>query len=238
MDSFVLPSLIVLCASLLQACTGFGFSILATPFLLFFYPAQTAIQLNIILSIAISLFMIPGVRHDVDRVLLVRLIKGSIPGAAAGIGIFLLLNVGLLKLIIGMVVLSLSTLLILRFRINPKRSRDFAAGATSGLFTTSLGMPGVPLLLYFSGTQLDKAALRSTTLSFFLFIYTVALSMQMVFTATNGGIWLTALALIPSLIIGMLLGQILFRHINQETFRYLTLFILLATGAYLLLTSL
>jgi uncharacterized protein len=238
MESVLLPSLIVLFASLLQTCTGFGFAIFATPFLLFFYPAQTAIQLNIILSIVLSLLMVPKVRDDVDRVLLGRLVKGSIPGAAAGIGVFVLLNVDLLRLVIGIVVLSLSALLILRFRINAKPAWDFAAGAISGLFTTSLGMPGVPLLLYFSGTELDKATLRSTTLSFFLFIYAVALAMQMLFASTNDQIWFTALALLPSLVVGMLLGQILFRHINQEMFRYLTLFILLATGGYLVLSSL
>lgn len=238
MESFLLPSLVVLCASLLQACTGFGFAIMATPFLLFFYPPQTAIQLNIILSIALSLFMIPTVNRDLDRALLTRLIKGSVPGGFAGIGIFLFLDVALLKIVISVVILSLTALLILHFRIGQKNSRDYTAGTLSGLFTTSLGMPGVPLLLYFSGTSMDKTTLRSTTLGYFLFIYTVALAMQMVFASTNDTIWLTALTMLPALVVGMTLGQRLFRHINQEAFRYLTLTILSVTGLYLLLDSL
>ncbi|MGW6608798.1 TSUP family transporter, partial [Peribacillus butanolivorans] len=45
---------IVLVASILQSSTGFGFSIMATPFLLMLFQPQEAIQINIILSLVIS----------------------------------------------------------------------------------------------------------------------------------------------------------------------------------------
>src|SRR5690625_7919567 len=79
LDLIVLVS-IVLVASLLQTSTGYGFSIIGTPFLLLIYPAHTAIQINIILSICLSAFMIFKIRKEVDHSLLVRLIKGSILG--------------------------------------------------------------------------------------------------------------------------------------------------------------
>ncbi len=235
MEALLLPSLIVFLASLLQACTGFGFSIMATPFLLFFFPAQTAIQLNIILSIAISLYMLPGVRHEVDRSLLRRLIIGSIPGGLAGIFIFLHLETGMLKLAVGSIIIALTALLMLRLSMRQTGTRDHAAGTLSGLFTTSLGMPGIPLLLYFAGTRMDKATLRSTTLSYFLFIYTVALVMQFLVGSTSQTIWLTSATLLPALLIGMVAGKLLFKHIDQENFRRLTLLILVVTGLYLLL---
>mgnify|MGYP005758040285 CR=1 FL=1 len=58
-------------------------------------------------------------------------------------------------------------------------------GGLSGLFTTSIGMPGPPLLLYFSGTDTQKEKLRETTLTLFLFIYFVSLVIQMIFVVTN-----------------------------------------------------
>jgi len=66
----------VFVASLLQTSTGYGFSIVGTPFLLLIYPAHMAIQINIILSICLSAFMIFKIRKEIDKSLLVRLIKG------------------------------------------------------------------------------------------------------------------------------------------------------------------
>lgn len=235
MEAWLLPSLIVFVAALSQACTGFGFSILATPLLLFLLPPQTTIQINIILSIVISLYLVPGTRGDIDRSLLRHLMAGSMPGALLGVWVFVQLDTGTLKLAVGWLILLLTALLMLRLRINQSRARDHVAGSLSGLFTTSLGMPGVPLLLYLAGTGIDKAVLRSTTLAYFLFIYPVALAMQLAVGQISTTIWGTALMLLPALALGVFVGKRLFHRINQARFRQLTMLILLATALYLLL---
>lgn len=68
---------IVFVASTLQAATGFGFAILATPFLLLLFDAHNAIQLNIILSLLISLIMIYNVHNEINIKILGRLIRGA-----------------------------------------------------------------------------------------------------------------------------------------------------------------
>src|SRR5699024_3251488 len=97
--------LIVLVASLLQTSTGYGFSIIGTPFLLFVYPVHTAIQINIILSICLSALMIFKIRKEVDKLLLIRLIKGSVLGLVCGIFVYLFVNMQLLKMIVGVLIL-------------------------------------------------------------------------------------------------------------------------------------
>ncbi len=54
--------MIILVASLLQTSTGFGFSILATPFLLLLFEPAEAIQINLILSLVISLALITKIK--------------------------------------------------------------------------------------------------------------------------------------------------------------------------------
>src|SRR5699024_11353518 len=76
--------IIVFFAAFLQTSIGYGFSIIGTPFLLMIYPAHTAIQINIILSILISLLMIYSIRKEVDRTLVMRLVKGSLIGLILG----------------------------------------------------------------------------------------------------------------------------------------------------------
>src|SRR5690625_2559052 len=136
---------IVLIASILQTSTGFGFSILATPFLLLLFEPFEAIQINLILSFIISIALIAKIKNDIDFHILKRFIAGSSLGMPFGIVIFLYSNVQLLKLAISILILLLTFLLIWNFRIRQQPKRDLFVGTISGTLTTSIGMPGPPL---------------------------------------------------------------------------------------------
>lgn len=236
-ESFIILFLIVLVASLLQTSTGYGFSIIGTPILLLLYPAHTAIQINIILSICLSTFMIFKIRKEVDKTLLVHLIKGSIVGLTLGILVYLYVEMNLLKVAVGVIILILTFLLIFKWTIARSHEKDIVAGGISGLLTTSIGVPGPPLLLYFSGAKIDKVTLRSTTLAFYLFVYSASLFMQIYFDGTTKVAWTASAIALPALFGGILLGQILFKWISQKTFMMITYIILFSTGLYLIMTS-
>lgn len=229
---------IILAASVLQTSTGFGFSILATPFLLLLFSVSDAIQINLILSLIISSALISKIRHDIDFEILRRLIVGSIVGMPIGIAVFVFADMQKLKLGISLIILLLTLLLILSFRIQRTNGRDFLFGGMSGSLTTSIGMPGPPLLLYFSGTGAQKEKLRGTTLAFYLFIYSVSLLLQILFAGTSQTVWISSAWAIPIVLLGLFLGQRLFHRIDQRTFRYVTYAFLLFTGLYLLLDNL
>src|SRR5699024_3525440 len=181
--------LVILVAALLQTSTGFGFSILATPFLLLLFEPREAIQINLALSLVISIGLITNIHQDIDLGMLKRLVISSAAGLPAGIFVFLVLDMNHLKLGISLIIIALTVMLMLQFRMRRSRGRDLAAGALSGSLTTSIGMPGPPLLLYFSGTDTQKETLRATTLAFYLFIYAASLVIQVMFAGTNTLIW-------------------------------------------------
>ncbi|MDM8363585.1 sulfite exporter TauE/SafE family protein [Bacillus thuringiensis] len=226
---------IILVASILQTSTGFGFSIMATPFLLMLFLPQEAIQINIILSLIISISLIWKIRMDIDFILLKRLIFGSIVGVPFGIFIFTSININTFKLAISILLLLLTLMLICNFKIKSTKSRDFLVG---GLLTTSIGMPGPPLLLYFTGTDTKKEKLRATTLAFYLFIYFISLLTQILFTGTNKTIWESSFYAIPIVFLGLYIGQIIFKWLNQRIFKIFTYILLSCTGMYLLIESL
>lgn len=226
---------IILGASILQTSTGFGFSILATPFLLLLFKPMEAIQINLILSLFISFALLTKIKEDIDYGILKRFILGSTAGLPIGIIFFLVLDVKNLMLGISLIILGLTLLLILKFRITQTKGKDITVGGLSGMLTSSIGMPGPPLLLYFSGTDTEKAKLRGTTLAFYLFIYLISLIIQVIFTGTNKTIWLSSLFALPVIFIGLFLGQLLFKVINQHFFRIFTYIILLFTGIYMLI---
>lgn len=237
MEDLIILVLIVFLASLLQTSTGYGFSIIGTPFLLLIYPAHTAIQVNIILSICLSAVMIFKIRKEIDQTLLVRLIKGSFIGLFLGIFIYLYLDIQLLKIGVGVIIVILTILLILKLTIDRTMKKDLFAGGISGLLTTSIGVPGPPLLLYFSGAKIDQTTLRSTTLAYYLFVYAASLIMQISFGGTNQETWIGSLVALPSLFAGIVAGQFLFKWISQKMFRFITYIILIFTGIYLVVTS-
>ncbi|ARK25178.1 hypothetical protein SporoP37_11270 [Sporosarcina sp. P37] len=228
---------IVLVASLLQSSTGFGFSIIGTPFLLLIYPVHTAVQINIILSIVLSAVMIVRIRREIEGGLLIRLIKGSVPGLVLGILVYLFMDIRLLKMSVGALILILTALLIFRLTLERTKQKDLIAGGVSGLLTTSIGVPGPPLLLYFSGSGIDKTTLRSTTLAYYLFVYSASLMMQLTFGGTAKEAWISSLWALPSLFAGVWMGQVLFKWISQRTFQVITYVILICTGVYLIVTS-
>lgn len=229
---------IILVASILQTSTGFGFSILATPFLLLLFKPMEAIQINLILSLFISVALLTKIKEDIDYGILKRFIIGSTAGLPLGIMVFLFLDVKNLMLGIGLIILGLTLLLLLKFRITQTKGKDITIGGLSGMLTSSIGMPGPPLLLYFAGTDTEKAKLRGTTLAFYLFIYLMSLIFQVIFTGTNKTIWLSSLFALPVVFIGLFLGQLLFKVINQNFFRIFTNIILLFTGIYMLIEGL
>ncbi|MCU5666636.1 sulfite exporter TauE/SafE family protein [Bacillus cereus] len=229
---------IILVASILQASTGFGFSIMATPFLLMLFLPQEAIQINITLSLIISISLIWKIRMDVDFVLLKRFIFGSIVGVPFGILIFISVNINTFKLAVSILLLLLTLLLICNVKVRSTQSRDLIVGGLSGLLTISIGMPGPPLLLYFTGTNTEKEKLRATTLAFYLFIYFISLVTQILFTGTNKTIWESSFYAIPIVFLGLFIGQIIFKWLNQRIFKIFTYILLSCTGGYLLIESL
>jgi len=130
-----------------------------------FIPYAYSVPKNIVLSICLSTMMIFGIEDEVDKVLLLQLIKGSFFGLIFGICLYLFLHIYILKMYIGILTIFVTILLLLKWTLKRTKKRDFIVDGISGFLTTSFGVPGPPLLVYFSGAKMDKETLRSTTLA-------------------------------------------------------------------------
>jgi len=230
--------IVVLIASILQVGTGFGFSVIATPFLFLLFKPHDAIQLNIMLSLLISILIFYKIHNDVNKKILARLIKGSLFGLLPGLFFFLHFDVRMLKILVSILILVSTGFLVAKVKIKQTRLKDLIAGALSGLLTVSIGIPGPPLVIYFAGADMDKTTARSTILSYFMFIYFISLLLQLSTYKLSTDVWKAIKWAIPFTLLGMYLGQILFTRLNQELFQKLTYILLFITGSYLLMVSL
>ena len=245
MNDWIIVNLIIVFASLLQAITGSGFAIMATPFLLLVIDSRECIQISIFLSFFIAVVMTPKIRHDINWAMFKRLVVGSLVGAPVGLWLFVSLPMAKIKLFVAVIVLIVA--LFTLFSRQPSEDEaeegrfhryktwlEAAAGFGSGVLTTSIGMPGVPLAMYFARGHIAKEQIRSTTLAFFVVVYTVSLVLQAIAGEIESQTLLSSLALLPATLLGIAAGARLFGKFNQQHFRLLINIILLYTGLHML----
>ncbi len=240
----ILIAAIAFFAALAQGATGFGFAIIALPFLLLVMGSLDAVGLTIILNLLVSLVLVPGLWRQAPRGPLTRLAMGSILGFPIGLVIFLQASLDWVRLAVGLVILFFAAWLALgqRRAATPRGALEngtgartwvqVAVGILSGAMATALAMPGPAVMLYLSASGMAKAPLRACTLCLFTLSYGAALALQAAFGAIGGQIWqAAALAALP-IILGAIAGHRLSGKLNETLFRRLVLAILVATGAY------
>jgi len=259
MYELLLANGIVFFASVLQAATGFGFAIMATPFLLLVFNSRDCIQMSILLSFFIAIVLIPKIWRGIQYNLLHKLIVGSIIGVPIGVAFFAYISLDILKISIGTVILAISLFSFVKWyagRSGPKdvpAAENFASlqedvisakrqqllvGMCAGALTTSVGMPGVPLALYFNVSNSKKEVIRSTTLAFFIVVYSISIISQAVTVEISGSVIRSSLALLPAAALGVVCGYWIFPKINQKWFQLVVNGILLYTAGYLLINTL
>ena len=108
-------------------------------------------------------------------------------------------------------------------------------GGVAGFFGPSIGMPGIPLTVYFSAVNVDKEVARSTTLSFFIVICIVTLAANFGAGTISATVYQMAPLLVPSLLIGMVFGNMVFPHIPQRWFQLILNLIILFAACRILI---
>ncbi|MHB1390326.1 MAG: sulfite exporter TauE/SafE family protein [Thermoleophilia bacterium] len=78
------PFLIILCASLVQGATAFGFALISVPLLLLVMPTVETVTLSLVLASILNMFMIRDERRAIAWREVGLLLPGSAVGAALG----------------------------------------------------------------------------------------------------------------------------------------------------------
>ena len=113
-----------------------------------------------------------------------------------------------------------------------------AVGLLSGIGSTSTGMSGPPLVLFFTVTGVDKLTFRATAATFFVLTDLVGLPALVSQGSITGDDLLVALALAPVALVGRLVGIRLVPLVSPVAFRRATLALLLVTGSVSIATGL
>lgn len=227
-------------AALLQATNGFGFAVLAVPFFLILAPPDEAIPIIIIISFAVSIFVMPRLYRWVDFGMLRRVTIGSL--IALPLGLFAAAHSD--RIVVGATAGTIVTGFALMLAWHRWRGqaramvlrpgRDLAAGAVAGIATGLVGMAGPPVLIYLMLVRTSVATMRATLIAFFAVIYAVTLTVNAVFVGMPGRDWLIAASLLPFVWAGGRIGLRLGDRLGEAAAAALALTVLGAAGLYTL----
>jgi hypothetical protein len=222
----------------LQAANGFGFAVLAVPLFLLFAEPGPAVQLVVIVTLALSAVVLPGMGREVDSRLLVRLGLGGLAGLPLGLLAFRYADPIAVRAVIGVTILAFAGVIVaMRLRRQPiavamRPGRDLATGMVSGIATALTGMSGPPVLIYLMLAGMPPRIVRATLFAFFAACYAATLAAYIATIGVPRATWLGAASLIPFAWAGGLIGRRVGDRLGVEAATVLALIVLIATGLY------
>ncbi len=138
-----------------------------------------------------------------------------------------------------MVVLLTAAALASGFRLpSLPPSADVGAGFVSGVFNTSIGISGPPVVLLLQAKEIPKGPFRATTVTLFAVAGVVALVLFGIGGQYNRSVLIAAAVALPALPLGWFLGHSIHQRVPEERFRALVLALMVATASVTLIGAL
>jgi uncharacterized membrane protein YfcA len=216
---------------------GFGIGLVALSLLPFVMPPATVVPLVAVYSAVVSLVGALQLRREVLWPHIRFLLLGAVVGAPLGTWVLATLPAGMLRRLIGGVLL---VIVIIEWyglypQHKPGKGWALCAGWWSGLLGGAVGTPGPPVILYAAMQHWSPRAFKATLQTFFLANQLVTLGLyRWQGLLTREVMWLAVTFAVPA-ILGMAAGIYLFDRINHTQFRRVVFAFLAVSGLALII---
>lgn len=240
--AFLLFALVVVAAYTVQTATGFGAMVVCLTFGAQLIGLDQVIRLMVPLSFLQTGYIV--IRHR-DGIEWDLLLKRIVPLMALGMasGFLLLTKVGgpWLGLAFGLMVLTLSARDLHHLRVGgagPEKPISKPASATAMLgagVVHGIYAAGGPLLVYAVGREgLDKKQFRSTLSMVWILLNVILITRFVLAGEYDRAVALDVLLLVPTVPLGILLGEWVHHKIDERHFRIAVLLLLAAAAISLI----
>lgn len=229
---FLVVAAVALVAGLAAGLTGFGLALILVPAMLIFYEPTTVVLVSIVLGIFTALTVIADSWKNIRGRTVLSLLPFAFVGLVAGSEILRVVEARYIQLGAGAVVACAALLLIREVRLPGARTRlgTAFAGFTSGTLSTSIGLPGPPIVLFFAARDLPKREFRVSNAAYFLVLNLVGLALLFFRDIAEIGDLPLAALLIPATFVGKALGTALLKRLSEQAFRLIALGVTACTG--------
>lgn len=222
---------VVAVSSLAQSLAGFGFGLLAVPMMtLVVVPHDSVVVATLIGTVSTTVQAVID-RRLCDSHQARTLALAAYAGMPFGLLVFTVVSEGVMRIVLGVVVL-VATVVLARGFVLHKKSRVLAVmmGWLSGVLSTSTSTNGPPLVFYLQAQGLDAATFRATINRVFAYSNVGAIA----FFSASGHLSLDGLVAavisLPALFLSLRIGYALRPYIRADVFRVLVLVLLALSG--------
>lgn len=232
--------LIIFLASFIRSALGFGDALIAMPLLVMYLSIQVVSPVIAVLALIISVFLLILNRKELRIKILLHFLIPAIIAVPVGVYFLKDLNDKILKLMLGLVIISFSIYKLMK----PQKKLKFATvltgllGFLSGVLGGAYNTNGPPAIFYSASTFTNKnefkANLQGMLLPVNIFIIT---GHYLSGLWTNEAVDLFLFSLLP-LIIGLLLGTFSSRYLKNSIFDNLVWACLVVIGFVLISSAL
>jgi uncharacterized protein len=220
----------IVAGAVLQAATGFGFSLLAAPLTFAAVEPAPAVGLLLVLASEVNLLTVSeGRRPQPDRASTRTMLAWAAPGAFAGVAVLRALPAVGIQIAVTLGILG--TLAARRGAGRRAHVPAWAAGFAAGALTTSTSTNGPPMLLHLLDRGASPALVRDTMTVCFLGLAVlggIALAVTGTPALPDAGL---VLGLIPAVLVAHLVGRRLFTRLAAAGSYERVLNVLLAVAA-------
>jgi uncharacterized protein len=234
--------LIIIMAQAVETVTGFGATAISLGLGSYIFSLKEMVIALVAIGWLQALFLvIRGFKHILWKILLTRIVVFCALGMPVGMWFYKHFGEGQLRFFLGLFVVLIA---IQQIYLLIKGDGDLkplhlafasvvliAAGFIYGIFAA-----GGPLVVYYASREIkDKAAFRATISMLWLILNSALLIRYAVGGMIERQTVELAGLLIPALVIGILIGEVLHKRVNERIFKFVVQGILLLTGISLLL---
>ncbi|MBL1436380.1 MAG: sulfite exporter TauE/SafE family protein [Rhodobacteraceae bacterium] len=214
-------ALAVLVAGIVRGFSGFGSALVYLPIAGIFLPPTWVIATTMVFSIIGPLPLVPRAWAQAPMREVARLAIAGAVAVPLGVVLLIRLEPEAFRWLVSLVAVGTLGLLASGGRYRGEVSAIMGAGTgfLSGLMGGFIGLPGPPVILLYMSGQKAVAEIRAAILLFLFMIDVVVLATLLVRGLVTAEAAVIGLLLVPSYMLGGLIGQRLFNPARERLFR-------------------
>ncbi|WP_420335208.1 sulfite exporter TauE/SafE family protein [Roseibium sp.] len=221
---------------------GGGLGVVSVPALSLFVEPQFAVAVLMPILIGIDVLVVWQYRHSWRRDVVFAMLPGALFGLAVGLATFRWMNADLIRVIVGLMALTFVAHHVLA-RVRPKeheakrQTGAFVFAAISGFASYVAHAGGPPVKGYLLRQRMDKSTFVGTNTMFFFSMNALKTVSYTLMGLLSFESLMVSLSISPVLLLGVLAGTYLHKHVDQRLFTALVYGFLTLAGAKLLSDS-
>ena len=231
-------NLIIGLASLTSSLTGFGYALVATPFMVLLFPPRLVVPVVMLSWAPLAVLLVKESSQLMHYRRIGRWLAGALVGLPFGVYGLARFEAETMRLVIGGITLAAAFTLWLKPARPLAQERPLAVltGLLSGAMGGATGMSGPPVILFGLNQGWERRELRANLIGYFAVKHAIALFLLQEFGILSREILILGVAVLPGMGIGYTGGMRLKERISGPQLRRLT-FVLICLGGLLAMVN-